>query len=121
MEHSLGCPCNNADERGCFLISAKTNKCISCECEDDGKFMVMTHDPLCFSDDDEYNCRCDLIALVRADQDAKYVNPSCMWGQAECIANCPNCNLLDQLYADRVAGYKEGYNDALKKKECLHH
>lgn len=28
----------------------------------------MTHDPLCFSDDDPYNCDCDLIAKVRADE-----------------------------------------------------
>lgn len=32
--HNPECPCNNADERGCFLISAKTNKCISCTCEE---------------------------------------------------------------------------------------
>ena len=29
---------------------------------------AMTHDPLCDSDDDPYNCRCDLIAKVRADE-----------------------------------------------------
>ena len=28
----------------------------------------MDHDPLCDSDDDPYNCRCDLIAEVRADE-----------------------------------------------------
>ena len=28
----------------------------------------MDHDPLCDADDDPYNCRCDLIAKVRADQ-----------------------------------------------------
>lgn len=33
MKHVESCPCNNADERGCFLISAETNKCVSCECE----------------------------------------------------------------------------------------
>jgi hypothetical protein len=32
--HNIECPCNNADERGCFLISAETNKCISCTCEE---------------------------------------------------------------------------------------
>ena len=26
------------------------------------------HDPLCFADDDPYNCDCDLIAQVRADE-----------------------------------------------------
>lgn len=34
----------------------------------------MTHDPLCFSDDDPYNCNCDLIALVRADEKAKWTH-----------------------------------------------
>ena len=33
MTHDPLCPCNNADERGCFLISAETNKCVSCECD----------------------------------------------------------------------------------------
>jgi|APGre2960657373_1045057.scaffolds.fasta_scaffold414774_1 hypothetical protein len=32
--HAPECPCNNADDRGCFLISAKTNRCISCTCEE---------------------------------------------------------------------------------------
>jgi len=32
--HDAGCPCNNADERGCFLISEKTNRCVSCICEE---------------------------------------------------------------------------------------
>ena len=31
--HNPECPCNNADDRGCFLISANTNKCVSCTCE----------------------------------------------------------------------------------------
>ena len=34
IEHVSSCPCNRADERGCYLISAKTNKCVSCECEE---------------------------------------------------------------------------------------
>ena len=34
MTHDEGCPCNNADERGCFLISEKTNRCVSCICEE---------------------------------------------------------------------------------------
>jgi hypothetical protein len=33
IEHTPSCPCNRADERGCYLISAKTNKCVACECE----------------------------------------------------------------------------------------
>lgn len=34
MTHEPMCPCNNADERGCFLINAETGKCISCVCGD---------------------------------------------------------------------------------------
>ena len=34
MSHEPMCPCNNVDERGCFLISAETGKCISCVCGD---------------------------------------------------------------------------------------
>ncbi len=34
MTHDPMCPCNNADERGCFLISAETAKCVSCVCGD---------------------------------------------------------------------------------------
>lgn len=34
MTHEPMCPCNKADERGCFLISAETGKCISCVCGD---------------------------------------------------------------------------------------
>ena len=34
IEHVDSCPCNCADERGCYLIGAKTNKCVSCECEE---------------------------------------------------------------------------------------
>lgn len=31
-DHLPECPCNNADERGCFLISAETDRCVSCIC-----------------------------------------------------------------------------------------
>lgn len=34
--HKPDCPCNNADERGCFLISANTNRCVSCTCGGEG-------------------------------------------------------------------------------------
>lgn len=74
----------------------------------------VSHDPLCPILERRATCQCELIDNIRADQDAKYVNPNCMWGQAECIPDCPNCNRLDQLYAERVAGYKEGCNDAIK-------
>jgi hypothetical protein len=30
--HDPKCPCTNADDRGCFLISAETDKCVSCTC-----------------------------------------------------------------------------------------
>jgi hypothetical protein len=34
MTHDPMCPCSKADERGCFLISANTGKCVSCVCGD---------------------------------------------------------------------------------------
>ena len=34
VTHLPDCPCNNADERGYFLISATTNRCVSCTCEE---------------------------------------------------------------------------------------
>ena len=33
-----------------------------------------SHDPLCFSDDDPYNCDCHLIAQVRADERGQAAN-----------------------------------------------
>ena len=92
----------------------------------------MTHDPLCpvraenFVSDDECPecsliCRCDLIARVRIDQDRKHINPNCMWGQAECVPDCPSCRRLDDLYMERSVGYWEGYNNAINQnKECTH-
>jgi len=37
-------------------------------------YQVVTHDPLCDADDDPYNCRCDLITKVRADEKAKWTH-----------------------------------------------
>lgn len=31
-DHLPECPCNHADERGCFLISAETDRCVDCLC-----------------------------------------------------------------------------------------
>ena len=31
-EHLPECACNHADERGCFLISAETDRCVDCIC-----------------------------------------------------------------------------------------
>lgn len=92
----------------------------------------MIHDPLCptwtdnFTDESECPecsliCRCDLIAKVRADQDKKHINTNCMWGEAECIPDCPSCRRFDELYMERSVGYWEGYNNALNNnKECTH-
>lgn len=62
----------------------------------------------------------ELEAKVRADQDKKYINPNCMWGEAECIPDCPSCRRLDELYLQRSIGYAEGYNAFNKPKECTH-
>jgi hypothetical protein len=37
----------------------------------------------------------------------------CVWGQGECVPDCPNCKRMDELIAERAAGYREGYAAAL--------
>lgn len=39
--------------------------------------------------------------------------PECVWGQGECVPDCPNCKRMDELIAERAAGYKEGYSAAM--------
>ena len=79
----------------------------------------MTHDPLCPHDYTSYHllgqnsCQCDLIAKVRANQDSKYVNLDCLWGQSICVPDCPECRRLDALVAERFVGFQEGYRLAI--------
>lgn len=47
-DHLPKCPCNNADDRGCFLISAETGKCVSCRCDHIAKDYQELHDELEF-------------------------------------------------------------------------
>ena len=35
------------------------------------------------------------------------VNDDCVWGEGECIPDCPSCKRMDELYAERVAGARE--------------
>ena len=55
VTHQPHCPCNNADERGCFLISAKTNRCVSCVCESG-----VISDQLCLFCDYDYDLVCKM-------------------------------------------------------------
>jgi len=84
------------------------------------------HDPLCFefdrSGEDGFDhssespfCYCELISRVRADERANYVNDTCCWGYAKCIADCPSCKRMDELIAERRAGYNEGKRDMAGK------
>jgi hypothetical protein len=58
--HEPLCPCNNADERGCFLIGMD-NCCVSCTCNPKVQILFENedtlHDPLCSSASSE-NCEC---------------------------------------------------------------
>ena len=79
----------------------------------------MTHDPMCpvIPADQHFpdmGCQCWLIAKVRAEYD----NPSCAWGQAVCIPNCPTCRRLDALLAERSAGYAEMQQDTQQCDIC---
>ena len=94
--HEPHCPCNNADERGCFLISAKTDRCVSCECRLEKK-----HDPLCGWGSDTH--------------------PECFPAE-----DCGNCQMIQRIrlsvlnekyHDDQIAleqAYEAGYKDAMK-------
>lgn len=96
MTHEPGCPCNNADERGCFLISAKTDKCLSCTC---GKEPIV-HDPLCpyARMTDWVECDdCELIAKTRKDERAAAIRDAI--SQVEALANKPGASSAHYLAA----------------------
>lgn len=50
----------------------------------------------------------DMLAKV-------FNNPDCVWGQGECVPDCPCCKRMDELIGERAAGYKEGLRDMLAK------
>lgn len=52
---------------------------------------------------------------------SKHVNPECLWGQGECIPDCPSCKYMDMLWAEwwqgHSRGFDEGYHAAMKDFE----
>ncbi len=84
----------------------------------------MTHDPLCMDHGlvnlSTYDCTCAEITTIREDMLAKvFNNPDCVWGQGECVPDCPCCKRLDELIAERGAGYKEAVSDCITAVEML--
>lgn len=109
--HAPGCPCNNADERGCFLISAETGKCISCTCDrpaDSGperQHLPECRKPLCdWSDPDSWECLgygdCDHICIC-AELLACQQRERDLWERvaAERIADLKACHKPDDCHA----------------------
>jgi hypothetical protein len=52
-----------------------------------------------------------IIAKVRSE----YVNPNCVWGEGECVPDCPSCKRMNQMLAERAAGDREGQRDMLNR------
>ena len=46
---------------------------------------------------------------------AKVVNPKCVWGEGECIPDCPSCKRMNEMLAERAAGDREGQRDMLNR------
>lgn len=55
----------------------------------------------------------------RSDERALHVNDNCVWGEGECIPDCPSCRRMDDLYAERHAGFKEAIRDAISVVDAL--
>lgn len=88
---------------------------------------VSAHDPLCEGGDctctidqmqdghrdgcPSWDCDCDFIAKVRAE----YVNPKCVWGEGECVPDCPSCRRMNEMLKERAAGDREGQRFMLEK------
>ena len=56
----------------------------------------------------------DMLAKV-------FNNPDCVWGEGECVPDCPSCRRLDELIAERAAGYKEAIRDCIAAVEAFDH
>jgi len=52
-----------------------------------------------------------IIAKVRSE----YVNPECVWGEGECVPDCPSCKRMDEMLAERAAGDREGQREMLNR------
>jgi len=52
-----------------------------------------------------------IIAMVRAEYD----NRECVWGEGECVPECPSCRRMDEMLKERAAGDREGQRLMLEK------
>ena len=46
-------------------------------------------------------------------------NSDCAWGQGECVPDCPCCKRMDELIAERAAGYEEAVRDCIAAVESM--
>ena len=90
---------------------------------------MIEHDPLCTLPKGFGGCICrelEVVRMARAaglhdgfeqgqrDMLAKvFANPACVWGEGECVPDCPSCRRLDELIGERAAGYKEAIQDCI--------
>ena len=45
-----------------------------------------------------------IIAKVKAEYD----NRECVWGEGECVPDCPSCRRMDEMLKERAVGDREG-------------
>ena len=55
------------------------------------------------------------VKSIIAKASLEYVNPKCVWGEGECIPDCPSCNRMDEMLKERAAGDREGQRDMLNR------
>lgn len=53
-------------------------------------------------------CICNRIRS----HEIRLINRQCVWGEGECVNGCPSCKRMDELIAERAAGFKEGVKAA---------
>jgi hypothetical protein len=46
---------------------------------------------------------------------AKIVNLKCVWGEGDCVLDCPSCKRMNEMLAERAAGDREGQRDMLNR------
>jgi NAD-dependent dihydropyrimidine dehydrogenase PreA subunit len=51
----------------------------------------------------------------RKDERAMHVNPDCVWGEGECVPDCPSCKRMDEMYSEWCRGYDAGESESLTK------
>ena len=82
--------------------------------------LMIEHEPDCpqYGHTRRWAGRCVFCLVSEASakrEKAKHVNDDCVWGEGECIPDCPSCKRMDELIAEREKGDIEGQRDALAK------